>query len=131
MQEPQETQIWSLGQEDPLENDIATHSSILAWEIPWTEKGYNPCNRKEPDMTEVTENAHTHYEMITAVSLDHTHYLCLYYIPMSMNYVTGSLYTLISLTYFAHPPIPLSSDNHQFVLRIYESIFILVYLFCF
>ena len=110
---------------------MATHSSILAWEIPWTEKGYNPCNRKEPDMTEVTENAHTHYEMITVISLDHTHYLCLYYIPMSMYYVTGSLYTLISLTYFAHPPIPLSSDNHQFVLRIYESIFILVYLFCF
>ena len=43
---------------------------------------------------------------------------------MSMYYVTGSLYTLISLTYFAHPPIPLSSGNHQFVLCIYESIFI-------
>ena len=34
----QETQIRSLGQEDPLEKEIATHSSILAWEIPWTEK---------------------------------------------------------------------------------------------
>ena len=33
----QETQVQSLGQEDPLENDMATHSSILAWEIPWTE----------------------------------------------------------------------------------------------
>ena len=33
----QETQIRSLGQEDPLEKEIATHSSILAWEIPWTE----------------------------------------------------------------------------------------------
>ena len=29
---------WSLGQEDPLEEDMATHSSILAWRIPWTEE---------------------------------------------------------------------------------------------
>ena len=34
----QETQVQSLGQEDPLEKEMATHSSILAWEIPWTEK---------------------------------------------------------------------------------------------
>ena len=33
----QETQVQSLGQEDPLEKDMATHSRILAWEIPWTE----------------------------------------------------------------------------------------------
>ena len=37
MQEVQETQILSLGQEDPLEKGIAAHSSILAWRIPWTE----------------------------------------------------------------------------------------------
>ena len=34
----QETQVQSLGQEDPLEKEMATHSSILAWEIPWTEE---------------------------------------------------------------------------------------------
>ena len=34
----QETQVRSLGREDPLEKAIATHSSILAWRIPWTEK---------------------------------------------------------------------------------------------
>ena len=38
MQETQETWIWSLGQEEPLEEEMATHSSILAWRIPWTEK---------------------------------------------------------------------------------------------
>ena len=32
-----ETQVRSLGQEDPLETGMATHSSILAWRIPWTE----------------------------------------------------------------------------------------------
>ena len=34
----QETQAQSLGLEDPLENEMATHSSILAWEISWTEE---------------------------------------------------------------------------------------------
>ena len=34
---PKELQVWSLGWEDPLEEEMATHSSILAWRIPWTE----------------------------------------------------------------------------------------------
>ena len=34
----QETWVWSLGPEDPLEKEMATHSSILAWRIPWTEE---------------------------------------------------------------------------------------------
>ena len=34
----QETQAQSLGWEDPLEKEMATHSSILAWKIPWTEE---------------------------------------------------------------------------------------------
>ena len=34
----QETQVQSLGQEDPLEKEMASHSSILAWRIPWTEE---------------------------------------------------------------------------------------------
>ena len=34
----QETRLRSLGQEDPLENRMATHSSILTWKIPWTEQ---------------------------------------------------------------------------------------------
>ena len=38
VKELQETQLQSLGQEDPLEAEMATHSSILAWEIPWTEE---------------------------------------------------------------------------------------------
>ena len=34
----QETQVQSLGQEDPLEKEVATHTSILAWKIPWVEE---------------------------------------------------------------------------------------------
>ena len=33
-----ETRVWSLGREDPLKKEMATHSSVLAWEIPWTEE---------------------------------------------------------------------------------------------
>ena len=38
VQEPQGTGVQSLGQEGPLEKDMATHSSILAWRTPWTEE---------------------------------------------------------------------------------------------
>ena len=42
MQEMQETSVQFLGQENPLEEDMAIHSSILAWEIPWTEERGSP-----------------------------------------------------------------------------------------
>ena len=57
MQEPQETQVQSLGQEDPLEKSMATHSNILAWRIPWTEEPGGAIIQwgcKESDMTDVT-----------------------------------------------------------------------------
>ena len=48
-----ETWVRSLGWEDPLEEDMTTHSSILAWRIPWTEEpvGYSPWSHKELDTT--------------------------------------------------------------------------------
>ena len=51
-----ETQVLSLGRGDPLEKGMATHSSILAWRISWTEEpgGYSPWGLKELDMTEAT-----------------------------------------------------------------------------
>ena len=44
IQKSQEMQVRSLGQEDPLEEGMATHSSILAWRVPWAEEpvGYSP-----------------------------------------------------------------------------------------
>ena len=50
----QETRVRSLGWEDPLEKEMAAHSSILAWKIPWTRRlvGYRPWGCKESDMTE-------------------------------------------------------------------------------
>ena len=50
----QEAWFQTLGWEDPLEKGMATHSSTLAWRIPWTEEleGYSPWDWKESDMTE-------------------------------------------------------------------------------
>ena len=58
----QETWVLSLGQEDPLEKGKATHSSILAWRIPWTEKLgalHSPWGCKEFGQDLATEHAHT------------------------------------------------------------------------
>ena len=51
-----ETWVQSLGQEDPLEKEMATQSSILAWRIPWTEElgGLQSMGGKEWDTTEAT-----------------------------------------------------------------------------
>ena len=50
------TQVRSLGWEDPLEKEVTTHSSILAWKIPWTEDpgGLQSMGSQESDMTELT-----------------------------------------------------------------------------
>ena len=55
----QETQVQCLGWEDPLEEEMATHSNTLVWKILWTEElaGYSPWSRKESD---TTEHALTH-----------------------------------------------------------------------
>ena len=49
-----ETRVQALGWEDPLEKEMAVHSSTIAWKILWTEEpgGYSPWGRKESDMTE-------------------------------------------------------------------------------
>ena len=54
----QETQVQFLSQEDPLEKGMATHSSTLAWRVPWTESlvGYSSWGRKELDRNERLNN---------------------------------------------------------------------------
>ena len=67
VQEMQETQIQSLGRENPLEEGMATQSYILTWRIPyspaytqWGLAGYTPWGCIELDITEVTEHTCTH-----------------------------------------------------------------------
>ena len=54
--------VWSLGQENPLEEEIATHFSILAWRIPWTEEpGRLQSKRSQRNMTEQSMDTHDRY----------------------------------------------------------------------
>ena len=66
-------QVRSLGQEDPLEEGVATHSSILAWRIPWTEEpgGLQSIGLQELDTTEMTEHARTKSRLIFRLSHIH------------------------------------------------------------
>ena len=57
----QETWVQSLCGEDPLEQGLASHSSILVWRIPWTEESgglYSSWGWEELDMTEATDHTH-------------------------------------------------------------------------
>ena len=71
MQEMQETWVWSLGQEDPLEKEMATHSRILAWKIPWTEEpdGLQSMGSQKLDMTEHTQKYLENTQIIIAFML--------------------------------------------------------------
>ena len=62
-----ETWVRSLGQEDPLEKEMATQSSILAWRISWTEEpgGLQSMGHKESDMI---EQLHFHFSLCTGVT---------------------------------------------------------------
>ena len=56
-----ETWVRSLGRKDPLENEMATHSSVLAWKIPWMGRlgGLQSTGRKQSD---TTERLHLHFD---------------------------------------------------------------------
>ena len=60
MQEMQEIWVWPWGQEDSLEKEMATHSSILAWKCPWTEEPVHESQRVGHDWTYTHTHTHTH-----------------------------------------------------------------------
>ena len=95
----------SLGGEDPLEEGMETHSSILAWRIPWTEEpgGLGSHSVAESDTTEVTSHAllHTHPRWkapfwLEASSSGSDRRSCMFLL----------FYHLVILGYFAAPPAP-------------------------
>ena len=98
MQETPETWVRSLGREDPLEEEMATHSSVLAWRIPCTEEPgglQSMGSKKKLDTTEHTANTHTHTQMPltvsptwTVFSLSHTLDVC-----AALNYCLTASFT--------------------------------------
>ena len=57
----QEIQVQSLGQEDSLEKEMATHSSILIWEIPWTEEPGGLQSMELQEVGHTGTHTHTHF----------------------------------------------------------------------
>ena len=74
MQETQETQCDPLGQEDPLEKEMATHSSTLAWEVPWTERpgGLQCVGSHKRQMLRSTAQHHQRLTKIKDYEVGHT-----------------------------------------------------------
>ena len=60
-------QVRSLGWEDPLEECMATHSNILAWEIPWIEEpgDFSPWGHQESGTTEANQHTHTFLKWVS------------------------------------------------------------------
>ena len=75
----QETCVGSLGREDPLEKEMAIHSSTLAWKIPWTEEpgGYSLWGCKESDTTERLHFHFSYYKLLEDSNYVFTHFLSL------------------------------------------------------
>ena len=80
-----------MGWEDPMEKEMATHFSILAWEIPWTENpmgGCSPQRCTELGVTEATQHAHTDTDLLI--------------FPSNITRFNNDLYTYFFLLLFSH-----------------------------
>ena len=87
-----ETWVQSLGWKDPLEKEMATHSSTLSWKIPWTEKRgrlYSPWGHKESDTTKRL-HFQTMVEVmkIMAASFERSHHVLLHSVPPALQQAT-------------------------------------------
>ena len=76
----QETWVWSLGQEDPLEKEMATHSSTLAWKIPWAE---------EPGRWQSMGSQRVELDWVTSLSFFLSFFLSLTYIQSTSCKMLG------------------------------------------
>ena len=94
----QETWVQSPGWEDPLEKEMATHSSILAWRSPWMEKPGDPSpwGHKELDTTERLY-FHFLYLLVEALSLCHLFHPTSKICQISLKMLSTQIYTVIKL----------------------------------
>ena len=74
----QEMQVWSLGREDPLEEEMGTHSSILAWRIPWSEE---PAGLQSMGLQRIRHDWETEY---AGMGTGNSQYFWLLLIPLTL-----------------------------------------------
>ena len=96
MQEPQERQVQSLGWKDPLEKEMAAHSSIPAGKIPWKEApgGLHPRGIREPD---TTEQLSTHTQTLKLRRLSKGQHCFLQSLPLKSFPTEAQMATIIQM----------------------------------
>ena len=88
----QQTQVWFLGWEDLLEKEMATHSSILDWEIPWTEEpGRAQSMESRKSWTHLVTKQHQP-QAVSIWKLKMTPITCIIIIPLCFNYILKNLF---------------------------------------
>jgi len=96
-----ETRVQSLGWEDPLEKEMAIHSSTIAWKIPWTEElvGYSPWGHKESDTTERLHFTSLHLWACVLVLLLYSFWFLSYFsfFLFSLHFVSVSVWVSLSV----------------------------------
>ena len=120
-----EAWVQSMGWEDALREGIATHSSILAWGIPWTEEsGDSPWSCKESDMTEqLSPHVHLHQDHLVLVQM----HLCSLF-PILLPLLTLCHVTSTSFSFFSSTPLfQLLPKEHHSSLTSQSLIIILHY----
>ena len=126
MQEMEKTEIQSLGQEDPLEKELPTYSSILAWEFPWTERslvGHSPrvTQGVRPDWAHIQHKSRSNDDdlMSKAIILWN-----LVWKSKSVNFKSFSWVTKcsFSLIFFFHLKILRPCKNRQWVLELNDPL---------
>ena len=75
----QDTQVRSLCQKDPLENEMATHCSILAWKIPWTEEPGGPQSLGSQEL-DMTKRLNLHHQQYLLLNNDSYYLLSIFYV---------------------------------------------------
>ena len=109
MQKTQEMQFWSLGQEDPLEEGMATYSSVIVWRIPWREEldwlqciGSQNVGHDWSDLTCTCAHTHTkHFNIyLKLINIVEHLFMCLLAICMSWKNVHAGLLPIFWLDWF-------------------------------
>ena len=115
MQETQEIQVRSVGCEDSLEEETATHSSIFAWRIPWTEEPgrLQSTGLQESDTTECTHaHAHTHTRWSDQFGF-FKEFFKIFYVPVVLLCFKLAMILLLKYIYF--------STFHEIWCRIWNT----------
>ena len=125
IQEMQEVRVWSLGREDPLEEEMATHFHILAWKIPWTEEPGGLWSMRSQRVGHDSDWAHTEKTQVSQSRIPIGMVFTLgthsarYFICLATEFHKASLvqrrFTRLRWRFFRHSQLNSGSATHKFL----------------